>query len=136
LAAGPTNLGKTRSMWALLKRLSYNDSIQFTYFSARFLFVKIQDYIKNGNDPYQWIQSIALEPIVFIDDFGQQALLSSREDYINACFFQFLNTRVEHRLPLLMTTNLTSNQMAERTNEVRADPLIRRLLDIADVIKF
>jgi len=53
-------------------------------------------------------------------------------------FFRMLDLRLGARpaRPLIITTNLTAAQIAAGQAGVRADPLLRRLLDLCEVVKF
>lgn len=136
LASGPTGRGKTRSMWQLMRKLA-EEGRDIRYFTATDFFADMQAQTAFGRDNCAaWCRAFAGVPIVFIDDLGQEAVMASKEDYVRALFFQFLDIRLGNGLPLFVTTNLTAAQMAERTTEVRANPMVRRLLDLATPVRF
>lgn len=137
LASGPTGRGKSRSMWALMQRLGCEEGLDVRYWSASDWFTTLQDHIRYGRDEARgWVNSVARRHIVFIDDYGQEAMQSAREDWARGWFFQFLDIRVGEGLPLFMTTNLTSQQMKDNAGPVRGDPLVRRLLDLCEPVVF
>ncbi len=83
------------------------------------------------------MRSVAARPFLFIDDLGQEALARSRADWAEGWLFRLLDLRAGLKLPLFVTTNLTGEQITGRAkNEVRGDPLLRRLLMLAEPVKF
>lgn len=136
LASGPTGRGKTRAMWQLMRRLG-EEGWDVRFWSASDWFTSLQDNIRYGRDEARgWVESAARHRVVFIDDLGQEAVTTAREDWAQSWFFRFLDIRVGERLPLFVTTNLKANEMSGRSGSVRGDPLVRRLLEIADPIPF
>jgi hypothetical protein len=139
LASGPTGRGKSRAMWALMHRLACEEGRDIRYYHAVEFFAALQSRISYGQDDANgWIEAVARVPIVFIDDLGQQSLLRSREDWAQGWFFRFLDIRVGERLPLYITTNLRAEDMVptDARANLRGDPLLRRLLDLCDPVKF
>jgi DNA replication protein DnaC len=137
IASGPTQRGKSRSMWQLMRRLSVDEGRNVRYYTAAGWFSRLQEQIHYGRDDAQgWVDAVARRPIVFIDDLGQEALLLNRAEWAAGWFFRFLDIRVGEGLPLFVTTNLTAQDMAGRAGDIRGDPLVRRLLDICEPVKF
>lgn len=136
VASGPTGKGKSRALWELMRRLAL-EGYDVRFYAASDWFSQLQDFLRYGRDDARgWVETVARRHIVFLDDYGQQAMQRSREDWAQAWFFHFLEVRVGAGLPLFMTTNLRSAEMAERNGGVRGDPLVRRLLDVANPISF
>ena len=137
IASGKSNVGKTRSFWELIRRLAFNHSIKVECYSSAKWFNLLQENVRFGRDEaYGWVESVAKRPIVFIDDFGQQALMTNKADWAFGYFMQFLDMRSSNGLPLLITTNLTAEGLKSETTQLRSDPFLRRLLDVCDPIKF
>lgn len=136
LATGPTGHGKSRAMWALMKRLS-EEARDIRYYTAAQWFSILQDQIKYGrDDALGWVTSVAKAHIVFIDDLGQEALQASKQEWCAGWFFQFLDMRLGNALPLFITTNLDAKEIAGSASSVRANPLVRRLLELCEPVKF
>lgn len=136
LASGPTGRRKTGAMWALMERLACQEGRDVRFYTAFDFFAQLQEQVKYGHDDARgWVEAVARRPIVFIDDYGQQTLLKSREDWALGWFFRFLDIRAGDHLPLFVTTNMTAVEMAGGNN-MRGDPLIRRMLMVADPIPF
>jgi hypothetical protein len=139
LATGPTGRGKTRAMWQLMRRLAVDEGNDVRCWHSTDFFSMLQSQINYGRDDAAgWVEAVARRKIVFIDDLGQEALTQARTDWAQGWFFRFLDIRVGEKLPLYVTTNMRGEDMAERSakNNLRSDPLIRRLLDLCDVVKF
>lgn len=139
LASGPTGLGKTRAITALYRRLACEEGRDVRYFNAADFFASLGAQVKYGRDDAQgWVKSIATRSIFILDDLGQEAVQKSQEEWAQSWFFRFLDIRREHGLPLILTTNLSAPQIAGRHDRqnLRADPLLQRLLDLCEVVKF
>lgn len=135
LASGPTGRRKSGAMWALMKRLC-EAGHDVRFYSAFDFFGQLQEQVTFGRDDARgWIEAVAARAVVFIDDYGQEQLLRSRQEWAAGWFFRFLDIRAGHHRPLFMTTNLSGHQMAG-TKNLRGDPLLRRLLMVCDPVPF
>jgi len=138
LLSGRTGRGKTRSMWALMRRLANDEARDIRYFHAGDWFATLQGCLNYGRDDARgWVDAVARRPIVFVDDLGQEAIQTARSEWAMSWFMRFLDIRVSERLPLYVTTNLDAQGIAERgASSVRGDPMVRRLIEICEPIKF
>jgi DNA replication protein DnaC len=138
LLSGRTGRGKTRSMWALMRRLAHDEARDIRYFHASDWFSQLQACLTYGRDDARgWVDAVARRPIVFVDDLGQEAIQTARSEWAMSWFMRFLDIRVSERLPLYVTTNLDAQGIAERgASSVRGDPMVRRLIEICEPIKF
>lgn len=137
ILTGPTGRHKTRAMVSLIDRLMCEDGIDVQAYKAAEWFFKLQGRINYGRDEADgWVKAVAARPVVYIDDLGQQAVLNSREEWSQGWWFDFCDKRIEAGLPLLVTTNLTASEMAQSQSAVRGDPLLRRLLELCEPVKF
>jgi len=138
LLSGRTGRGKTRSMWALMRRLANDEARDIRYFHASDWFAQLQGCLSYGRDDARgWVDAVARRPVVFIDDLGQEAIQTARSEWAMSWFMRFLDIRVSERLPLYVTTNLDAQGIAERgASSVRGDPMVRRLIEICEPIKF
>jgi DNA replication protein DnaC len=138
LLSGRTGRGKTRSMWALMRRLAHEEARDIRYFHAGDWFAQLQACLNYGRDDARgWVDAVARRPVVYIDDLGQEAIQTARSDWAMSWFMRFLDIRVSERLPLYVTTNLDAQGIAERgASSVRGDPMVRRLIEICEPIKF
>ena len=136
ICSGATGLGKTRAMWQLMRRLACEELRDIRYYQAHDFFYNLQSNINYGHDDARgWIEAVARREIVFIDDLGQEAITTARADWAQNWFFRFLDIRVGEGLPLYITTNLNSEQIAGQ-NPSHGLPKLRRLLDLCDPVSF
>jgi len=140
LLTGPTGRGKTRAILDLLRRLAVDEGHDFRYWHASTWFSELQKQNRFGRDEaHAWVGATAIHGTVVIDDLGQEAISTVKgEDWAQSWLFRFLDVRLAHGLPLIVTTNLSASSIAGTAQraEIRADPLIRRLLDLCEVVKF
>jgi DNA replication protein DnaC len=139
LASGPTGLGKTRAIADLYRRLACEEGRDVRYFNAADWFAALGAQVKYGRDDAAgWVREMARKPIFILDDLGQEAVQKSHEEWAQSWFFRFLDIRREHGLPLIVSTNLSAEQITGRHDRrnLRADPLLQRLLDLCEVVKF
>lgn len=137
LLSGPTGRGKTRSLMDLFKRLACEDGHEVRYWYAGDWFAHLGTQLNYGRDDARgWVEAIAARPIVILDDLGQEAMQTSKQDWAQAWFFRFLDLRIAKGLPLIVTTNLSAQDMAGRATQLRSDPLVRRLTELCEVVKF
>ena len=137
LITGPTGTGKSRASWQLMRKLA-EQAREDRHFTASEFFTAMQARVNYGRDDAgEWVRAMARAPIVFIDDLGQEAVAASKQDWAQGWFFQFLDQRLGNALPLIITTNMTSEQIAgASTSQIRSDPLIRRLLELCEIVRF
>jgi hypothetical protein len=139
LLAGVSGRGKSRAFYALAERLRCNSPRQdVAIWHAHDFFLSLQSQVHYGNDDAAaFVRAVAARKHLFIDDLGQEAITRSRAEWAEGWLFRLLDLRAGSKLPIFVTTNLTGEQLTGRTkNEVRADPLLRRLLMISEPIKF
>lgn len=137
LATGSTGTGKTRAMFALCKRLIQDEAKEVAIWPAKKFFYQLESNVRYGHDEAgEFIKCVAHKKILFIDDYGQESVLANKQDWATGWFFKLLDIRVGNRLPLLMTTNLTAEQIASRSQNTTGAPLLRRLIESSKPIKF
>jgi len=79
LLSGRTGRGKTRSMWALMRRLAHEEARDIRYFHASDWFSTLQACLSYGRDDARgWVDAVARRPVVYIDDLGQEAIQTAR----------------------------------------------------------
>ena len=137
LAAGPTRRGKTRAMFALCKRLLCVEAVDVGMWHAKDFFSALESEVRFGRDDADgFVKRVASRRVLFIDDFGQEAVQANREAWARGWFFRLLEIRRGAGLPLLITTNLSAEQLSSDRYDLKGDPLVSRLLDLSEPIKF
>lgn len=136
LITGPTGRGKSRALWALLRRLLAHEGREVRVWRSSDFFRLMQEQINYGRDESRaWIKAVARIPIVALDDWGQEAVTTAKADWCQATFFDLLDQRLGEGRPLIVTTNLTAQQIADTDAKgLRANPLLRRVLDTCTTI--
>lgn len=137
---GPTGRAKSRAAWALLRKLA-EQGREIRYFTASEWFSELQAQVRFGRDEAgSWVKALSKTPLVFIDDLGQEAVASAKQDWAQGWFFQFLDQRMGNSRPLIITSNLSAREIAGQqvgtAAEVRANPLVRRLTQMCRIVKF
>jgi DNA replication protein DnaC len=139
LLSGPTGRGKTRSLWALLKRLQCDDARDVGVWKAVDWFAALSRHLNYGRDDAAgFVRACAQRTILVIDDLGQEAVDRSREGWSRAWFFDLLDTRLSEGRHTLITTNLSANRIAGdgAGDDIRGEPLVRRLIELCEVVHF
>jgi hypothetical protein len=139
LLAGTTGRGKSRAFYALAEKLRVGPPRHdVAIWHAHDFFLSLQSQVHFGNDDAAaFVRAVAHRQFLFIDDLGQEAIARSKADWAEGWLFRLLDMRLGLNLPLFVTTNLTGEQITGRAKkEVRADPLLRRLLALAEPVKF
>lgn len=137
LATGPSNRGKTRAVFALCRRLLCVEGVDVGIWRAKDFFSALQAEVRFGrDDALDFVKRVAARRVLFIDDFGQEAVQSNREEWAMGWFFDLLDRRIGSGLPLLVTTNLTARDLAAGSSDMRDNAFVRRLLDLAEPVKF
>jgi DNA replication protein DnaC len=141
IAAGPTGKGKTRAMYALCRRLLCDEAVDVAMWHAQDFFAELQAQVIFGRDEAAgFIKRQANRRVLFIDDYGQEAVKANAEDWAQGWFMRLLDIRVGNGLPVLITTNLTARGLAgdlgDTARAFSVNPLLRRMLDVAEPIKF
>lgn len=128
LLTGPTNVGKTRMVWMLLKKIIPSDMVVFDGVS----FGHELNRHYRQEDAEDWLDRVASASLVFFDDLGKLKLTDRAE----AELFGILERRCAHLKPIIATTNEVGETLASMMTEGRAAPFIRRLRAFCDVISF
>lgn len=145
LLSGPTGSGKSRSIFGLYRRLACEEGREVRYFFAGDWFSALQRELKFGRDEARpFVEECASREILILDDLGQEALTTAREDWAQGWFFRLLDLRIAgcregKPRPLIISTNLSAGDFAAKVGAgqpIRQEPLLRRLLALCEVVKF
>jgi DNA replication protein DnaC len=137
LLYGPSGGGKTRALAQLIWRLHVEESVGVGLWNAQELFAEITRHQMFGRDETQgFIEALAVRPVLVVEDLGQEATSRGAEQVARQWFFRLLDLRVANGRPVMLTTNHTATTLAEDARMVSADPLLRRLRDVAEPVYF
>lgn len=105
---GNTGCGKTYFAAAMLNYL-WDRKEEVFYTQIRRLIQSVQDTIQNGKGQYEILQKFAHKKILIIDDLGASANTEWQKEMI----LDLIDTRYEHKLPTIITTNLDDDQIKQ-----------------------
>ncbi len=129
---GNTGLGKTRSAWALLRRLSVDEGRRFIWMSSFVFSDKAVQAFRAGTAE-QFINRLSETPILFLDDLGKSKITLR----VGEALFEVIDRRTTNRRPTIITTNSVGDGLASRFEDAEAgSPAVRRLRDYFDAISF
>lgn len=131
---GLAGQSKTRCLTLLYMR-AMRAGIRCTWTTANRLQDAAKDRHSRDNQvatlAREHIQSCLRSPWLFLDDLGKNDW--NRE--FETVFFQLLDHRKNHRLPLLYSSNSHPEQLSLLLSDANRDPIIGRLLDRTSILK-
>jgi len=132
LIFGDTGLGKTRSVWLLIRRLMSGGLDVEAMTASRFSREISTSWDVSGGFA-RLINRLVDVPLLFIDDLGKEAMTTR----VEAELFAVVNERTAGGLPIIITTNYGSKSLIGNfSSSETAMPLIRRLKEFTTGIHF
>jgi hypothetical protein len=114
---GPTDCGKTRAVWRLLRKLS-EDGVEW-------LFVEAIDLLDSIPERAFGV------PVLVIDDLGNDTLTAQKEVKL----LKVLRTRANWHRPVIITTQFVGETLQKRfTETATAQAVIRRMRAFCDAV--
>lgn len=130
---GPSGRGKTRAMWEILRRHHFTGR-KFLAVSAQKIQSAVSDYhadtYSERNAARKLISDCKVVGILFIDDLGKERTSQA----VASVLHDILETRFSHKRPLLWTSELAGEELAQKLGENYANGLIRRIRDFSTVV--
>ena len=134
ILTGETGRGKTRTIWLRLRKLIIDENFEprnFTWFKDITFGQELGIRYRN-NTAEEWLQGLTKVPLLFIDDIGKMKLTDRAESEL----FGLIDIRCENGKPTIFTTNEIGETMKEMMTDGRGAPLVRRLREFCEQIKF
>ena len=130
---GPSRRFKTRLVWTLLKRVLTEDrpEVAFMAFDCMSFEKDIMRHYQ-AEDEHLWFDKVCAAPLLFFDDFGKIKLTERAE----AELFGIVERRTANLLPIILTTNDDDATLVARMSDNRGIPLVQRLREFCEQIKF
>lgn len=126
---GATGTGKTRAMFQALRRLHFagyrlqaTSAKQFEHWCHRMF--------EREDSARQNIKAAHPVPILFIDDIGKEKYT----ERVESEFYELIEYRTSHLLPILWTANATGEQLERMMGEDRGTPVVRRLREFSTIL--
>lgn len=128
LIGAKSGVGKTRIAFdAIYTIYLYESRLTVSYISAVDFAVECQ--ANAGEKLFVWLQPMKESDIFFIDDIGKEKLT----EHVAAQLFGVIKHRTEQKLPIVFTSNLHAQDIAEKHAE-RGPYIVRRLKDFCQII--
>lgn len=128
--AGESGTGKTRLIFMLLAKLHFDQQAKVMAFTAKRFEGWCHRMFDKDDDARLKIKAAKHRPVIFIDDLGKEKYT----ERVESEFYDLIEHRTSHLLPILWTANATGQQLAERMAEDRGVPIVRRLREFSTVI--
>lgn len=133
-AVGRSGRGKSRSIYALARRLAVNELVRVRYLLQTQITREVN---RDGlNSFLEKMDEIRHAPVIVWDDFGKFAAIGSRHDVLLAEIEALFDYRHSHQLPFLISSNATNDDLFEIFGEMRGNPIVRRLSECCQVVNF
>lgn len=133
---GKSGKGKTTALWALYRELE-RQGINCDYWSA----IELAKELSKCARDLEGATHLTRKSVLLIDDLGKERVTSASA----SLWWELINRRYEHRLPMIITTRYHGKEFEERMGKASAvkmgEPIIaedirRRLRDSCRVILF
>jgi len=132
-AIGKSGRGKSRSMYALARRLA-RANVPLAYILQGDVTREIN---RQGLASFfEKIDRIKRAPVIVWDDFGKFAAIGSRKDLLSAEIEALIDFRFSEGLPMLISSNATSVDLMEMFGKLRGEPILRRLVEGSKTVSF
>lgn len=136
LLEGNAGTGKTRSAWHIIKRMMTEQG-KNCYGLTATLFAKYaadqwHSNLEDKNAAIEAMDRCRSAVILLIDDLGKQKMTDRGETEL----YDVLEHRTTNLKPTIITTNATGDQLKKMISEDRRQPILRRISDFSDIIKF
>lgn len=82
------------------------------------------------------MHTASCSPFLFWDDFGKFATIQSRIDLMVSEIEALIDVRHRDQKPTFFSTNVDTQFMASQFGPHRAEPILRRLTEMCEVIHF
>lgn len=133
-AVGRSGRGKSRSIYALARRLAVDELVPVRYLLQTEITREINRDGLNGF--LEKMDHIRRCPVIVWDDFGKFAAIGSRKDLLFSEIESLIDYRFTHELPLLVSSNARDSDLIEIFGKLRGEPILRRLVEGCEIVDF
>lgn len=128
---GGTGLGKSRAAWMKLER-EHQAGRSIAVLSSGSALDYAGLFGNGAEAAVTWAEKMSSSDILFMDDVFKCKLTDSFEGAI----FAIVDRRTEQGKPVVVTCNDSPGSLKVRMSADRGEPLLRRLCEFCDVVKF
>jgi DNA replication protein DnaC len=133
-AAGASGRGKSRSVYALARRLAVDELVPVRYLMQTDITREVNRDGLNGF--LEKLDGVRRCPILVWDDFGKFAAIGSRKELLVSEIEALIDFRFSHGLPFLISTNARDADLISIFGDMRGEPIMRRLVEGCEVVNF
>lgn len=130
VAYGPPGVGKTRTVWMLLKRL-FDIGVDVHALTATGFGDGISENYREGTGP-AWIRSVSSHEVLFIDDLDKLVLTQR----VQSELFAVVETMTSMRRSIIITANGAGQDFIRKFDPSIGAALYRRIVEFCDPISF
>lgn len=124
---GTTGTCKTRSVWMLLKHLSFEYNTDFFFVNSTDLATKISSQyarIEHSKEYNNFIHTCKIATVLCIDDIGKEKFT----ERVSSELFSLIDFRSCHKLPVIYTSNYVGGELlAKFPSKEIGEPILRRI---------
>ncbi len=131
IVLGATGLQKTRCIYQLLSRLHFTEGRSVIALASHDFSRECAVRFGN-NEGEEWISRLLAADVVFFDDLGKFKFTERIESEL----FGVIEGRIANLKPILATTNFKGEDFAQKMSEDRGLPILRRLREFCDTVRF
>lgn len=125
---GPAGSGKTTSFWSLARELERVGTNPFVLTS-----LDLSRQLQEAARDIRTVPWLTRARVLMIDDLGKERASPAA----SAMFWEVLDQRYSHNLPVIVTSRFSSKELAERFGEASiGQDIRRRLFELCDPVKF
>ena len=133
IITGKTGMGKTRSMWLLIRDMMVNRGLDVRVYDSSEIKQMLADSYTVRHAHKDLIEGLCRCEVLCIDDLGKEKTTDAWEQDL----FTIVDRRMLHKKPIVITTNYLGSSMIERYRDVhRIEPMVRRLREFCDCVVF
>jgi DNA replication protein DnaC len=134
LLIGPSRSGKTRAVWALLKRLHFQEERKIVALGPKDLKAAVANEWRDRDDDEPDLTSrLRHAGLLFLDDLDTIKFTEAVEETVYDTF----EYRLAHGRPVILTLNQSGPELAGRmSTEARGEKIIGRMRESCRVINF
>lgn len=130
VAYGPPGVGKTRTVWALMRRL-FDSGVDVHALTATGFGDGISENYREGTGP-EWIRRLSGHEVLFIDDLDKLVLTQR----VQSELFAVMETVTSMRRYLVITANGSGGDFIRKFDPSIGAALYRRIVEFCDPISF